>query len=179
MCEGFPEREKELSAYLADIFEMATRFSGLAFYEYHREFSAKSTTWHTRGVELDWFKHDTTLSTSLFSGIKANACAICSNLGHQTTFCPLALSSKKSEARGRRFYDQTSDRNNIPRVFFQGKEICNNFNFSRGCPYNSCKRSHVCLDCHASHHRFQCNVGKSPAKRPSTTQRAKSGTSTK
>ena len=39
MCEGFPEREKE-SAYLADIVEMATHFSGLTFYEYHREFSA-------------------------------------------------------------------------------------------------------------------------------------------
>ena len=42
MCEGFPEREKELSAYLANIVEMATHFSGLTFYEYHREFSKNS-----------------------------------------------------------------------------------------------------------------------------------------
>ena len=179
MCEGFPEREKELSAYLADIVEMATRFSGLTFYEYHREFSAKSATWHARGVELDWSKRDTALFTFLFSGLKANACAICGSLGHQTSFCSLANDSKKSEAKGRRSNDQTSDRNNVPRVYFQGKEICNNFNFSRGCPYNPCKRSHVCLNCHASHPRFQCNVDKSLAKRPSTTERAKSGTSTK
>ena len=47
-CEGFPEREKGLSAYLSDIVEMATRFMGLTFYEYHSEFSAKSPTWHAR-----------------------------------------------------------------------------------------------------------------------------------
>ena len=178
MCEGFPEREKELSAYLSDIVEMATRFTGLTFYEYHREFSAKSATWHARGVELDWSKRDTKLFTSLFSGLKANACSICNSLVHQTSFCPMALGSKKSEANGRRFNDRNVDKNNLPRVFAQGKEICNNFNLVRGCHYNSCRRSHVCLDCHASHPRFECNVDKT-SKRPPTNEHAKSGTNAK
>ena len=66
MYDGFPEREKELSAYLSDIVDMATRFTGLTSYECHREFNAKSTTWHARGVELNWSKRDTLLFTSLF-----------------------------------------------------------------------------------------------------------------
>ena len=47
---GCASWETEMSAYLADVIDMASCYPGLTFYEYHREFSAQAVTWHTRGA---------------------------------------------------------------------------------------------------------------------------------
>ena len=102
MCEVFPNREYELSCYLADIVEMASHFSGLTFYEYHKVFSAKAATWHAHGVSLDWSQRDTKLFTAMFAGHKANACSVCNSLSHHTSFCPLTPGDKSAESRSNR-----------------------------------------------------------------------------
>ena len=157
LCASFPERETEMSAYLADIVDMASRYPGLTFYEYHRELSAKAASWHLKGISVDWSKRDTKLFTALFSGIKANACNICSSLTHYTGFCPLAPGNK-SEARGKR---QEHSRSSGMTHLYNGKEVCNNYNLPRGCSYAGCKCGHICIECQAFHPRFECTVFKS------------------
>ena len=41
-----------------------------------------------------------------------------------------------------------------------GKEVCNNYISSKGCSFPNCHRSHICLDCHESHPKFQCCTSK-------------------
>ena len=42
ICEVMPHRSDELDFYERDIVEMAQRFWGTRFYEYHKAFSAKA-----------------------------------------------------------------------------------------------------------------------------------------
>lgn len=39
MCQAYPQRRQELDLYERDIIDMATRYPGNGFYEYHRQFS--------------------------------------------------------------------------------------------------------------------------------------------
>lgn len=156
MCEAFPMREKELSAYMADIVDMASRFPGLTFYEYHKEFSAQSAAWQAQGVAIDWSKRDTKLFCSLFAGHKANSCAICNSLGHATSFCP--MSSNPGNKPVRQGPGEKSQRSMTQRVLVNGKEICFNFNASKGCYQgNNCKRLHACLNCQGPHAKINCS----------------------
>jgi len=43
MCFVHPQRREELDLYERDIIDMASRYSGKGFYEYHRTFSAQAT----------------------------------------------------------------------------------------------------------------------------------------
>ena len=89
MCEVYPERHDELDSYLHEIVDMATRYPGLIFYEYHRQFSVRAASRLERGVKVNWAVRDTKLFCSLFSAHKANACSVCGNVAHPTDFCPL------------------------------------------------------------------------------------------
>ena len=40
--------------------------------------------------------------------------------------------------------------------FFNGQEICNNYNGPKGCIRDRCNYSHVCLSCHNSHPQRKC-----------------------
>jgi hypothetical protein len=94
MCEVFPHRRQELDSYQRDIIEMATRFPGMAFYDYHKAFSGRAATLlSTYNVKIDWSVKDTNLFCSIFAGHKANACAICSSQVHITEFCPQVANS--------------------------------------------------------------------------------------
>ena len=89
MCDAYPIRRSELDKYQSDVIDMSQRFGGVAFYEYHRAFSAKSAALLlNHNVKLDWSKRDTTLFCSIFSGLRANACTICASVAHSSEFCP-------------------------------------------------------------------------------------------
>ena len=165
MCEVYPERHDELDSYLHEIVDMATRYPGLIFYEYHRQFSARAASWLERGVKVNWAVRDTKLFCSLFSGHKANACSVCGNVAHPTDFCPLISkrpATRPSGAPARANAPGGShDQGGRPRLFHQGFEICNNFN-QGSCTIPACKRAHVCLTCKGSHSQDLCPTNPPP-----------------
>ncbi len=181
MCESYPVRRTEMDKYQTDIIDMSQRFTGGAFYEYHRAFSAKSAALLLNyNIKLDWSRRDTTLFCSIFSGLRANACTICTSVAHSTEFCPQINSQKsnnnalgnyrqgvpsggesrtdskintvKSKSQGYARYG------NFPSV--NGREICQNWNKEKGCIFTAteCKYVHVCNHCKSSQHSaIRCN----------------------
>ena len=127
MCEAFPNRRGELDAYERIIVEMATKFPGNGFFEYHKLFSAKAAVYlRNYNVKVNWGIRDEYIFNSIFAGHKANSCGICSSMMHSTTLCPNNLSSPKGSQRN--LNASHTDIRGRPRIMYQGKEICNNFN---------------------------------------------------
>ena len=88
MCEAYPYRRVELDMYERDIIEMATRYGGTTFYEYHKAFSARAAAMlEQRNIKIDWSVRDNKLFCSLFAGSRIVACEICSSISHPTELC--------------------------------------------------------------------------------------------
>ena len=166
MTEAYPIRRPELDAYERDIIEMAQRYSGLAFYEYHRAFSARAAALLLNfNQKINWAIRDTKLYASIFSGMKGNVCAICTSMMHSTEFCPQVNTTKSKQynpilegSRSNNYANkgfQSRDTTQIrPKVFLAGKEICNNYNSTRGCyrMERDCPYIHACLNCKTGGH---------------------------
>ena len=104
-------------------------------------------------MSLDWSQRDTKLFTAMFARHKANACSVCNSLSHHTSFCPLMPGDKSADSRSNRS-SEAKNKSLWPRTFVLGKEVCNNYNSSKGCTFPNCHCSHICLDCHESHPKF-------------------------
>ena len=82
------------------------------------------------------------------------------------------MSDKRSEQiKGSGKYDATADKHGRPKVTYQGKEICNNFN-TKFCNFKGCPFLHVCKKCKSfSHGEFRCEDQKlsTPAAPPPNT----------
>ena len=176
LCQTFPHRRVELDAYLREIIDMSTRFGGTLFYEYHKSYSARAAALlQTYNVKVDWSLRDTRLYTSIFAGCRANACAVCHGMTHTTDFCPLTAYSNNSNQNNQKgfnsfknggnnqtktqptYSNSTVDKQGRPRVRFQGKEICNNFNGEAGCARVECGFRHACLICKSpAHQAYKC-----------------------
>ena len=164
MTEAYPVRRAELDTYQNDIIDMATRFPS-AFYEYHKAFSARAAAMlANNNLKIDWASRDTTMYCSIFAGHRASACTVCSSLTHSAPFCPQTFPSQvnrpgtKHQSNSRLDNSlPTSDVRGRPRVVFQGKEICNNFNATGGCTRLSCTFCHMCSICKSRNHpAFLC-----------------------
>ena len=163
MCETYPHRRPELDAYLSDIIEMSALF-GPAFYEYHLAFSARAATLlQNYNIKIDWSKRDTHIFSTVFAGRRAATCLYCQSSAHFSDFCPLQSSLNPiSLSQGSRGFGQNSrvsqqvksshDVQGRPRVFLQGKEVCNNFNTAAGCVRSNCNLLHACLQCKLNSH---------------------------
>ena len=69
MCEAYPQRRVELDSYQRNIVEMSNKFGGLAFYEYHRAFSARSASLlQNHNIKINWGLKDTNLFCMTFAG---------------------------------------------------------------------------------------------------------------
>lgn len=68
MCSVFSHRRVELDLYERQIVDMATRFPGPGFYEYHCQFSLKAAA-HLRynNVCVDWSVRDESLYNDVFN----------------------------------------------------------------------------------------------------------------
>ena len=90
MCSVYPQRRNELDLYERDIVDMATRYSGRCFYEYHRQFSLKAAA-HLRynNILVDWSVRNNSLFCNIFANLRPNTCDHCNSILHLTAFCPV------------------------------------------------------------------------------------------
>ncbi|CAC5421700.1 unnamed protein product [Mytilus coruscus] len=72
VCE-FEDRRVELEIFLQDIIEMATKFKGNIFYEYHKAFAKKAAAIKlTKGLTTDWSIRDEKLYSSSILKLMSN-----------------------------------------------------------------------------------------------------------
>ena len=161
MCEAFPNRRHELDLYEREIVNMASRYPGAGFYDYHKQFSAKAASYlKNHNWKLDWSKRDSQLYSNIFTNYKSNCCHHCHSVSHLSDFCPSILQENKttyfSPASNSNKTAGSSDARGRQRFYMKGEEICNNFNGNKGCFRNRCHNLHVCIVCHGPHPRSQC-----------------------
>ena len=166
MCSAFPNRRSELDLYERDIVDMASRYPGGGFYEYHRKFSADAAA-HLRynNIVVDWSIRNNTLFCNIFANVKPNSCNTCGSTFHSTGFC--AQSVNNNSARypiGQKLSDQ--DSYGRERLFHMGREICNNFNGFKGCISPKCRNFQVCLICKGDHSKQSCTQAKNERSPP-------------
>ena len=168
VCEALPNRRVELDQYERDIVEMANQFGGTRFYDYHKAFSAKAAALlQQHHVKVDWSIRDNNLFCTIFAGMKANICGLCSSITHSTEFCPLLVNPNLKKGQNQNMNsgnnqnnspnnsNRKTDRNNVT---FQGIQLCHNYN-ERACyRKQNCKYLHLCYDCHSPHPKSQCRV---------------------
>ena len=103
----------------------------------------------------------------IVGGAKSKLCDHCSQTDHQSAFCQSqinvpGLSNKHSEQhKGSSKIDTSVDKHGRPKVLFQGKEICNNYD-TKTCLNRACSYLHVCKKCKSfSHGESRCDSQKS------------------
>ncbi|CAC5405182.1 unnamed protein product [Mytilus coruscus] len=170
MCSAFPHRRSEFDTYERDIVDMATRYPGNGFYEYHKRFSLDSAA-HLRynNMAVDWSIRNNTLFCNIFTNIRPNTCNVCGSNFHTSGFCSLTQRSSRNKI------DDFQDTYGRERIFHSGREICNNFNGYRGCILPRCRNAHVCFVCKGDHSKINCQQTKNefqgPQKKGPHTQR--------
>ncbi len=174
MCEAYPQRRIELDAYELIVVEMAHKFGGTAFYDYHRAFSARAAAMlQNFQIKINWALKDTNLFCLSCLGHSVIPCGICSAKDHTTHFCPQAQYPNNRPGRNGRsdnFHRANSaasnskqnmtnpsiDRQGRIREFHAGSELCNNFNTESGCPLKNCFYRHICKVCKKPHPMQKC-----------------------
>ena len=177
MCEAFPNRRHELDLYAREIVNMASRYPGAGFYDYHKQFSAKAASYlKNHNWRLDWSKRDSQLYSNIFTNYKSNCCQHCYSVSHLSDFCPRILQENKSTFYGpaSNIYSNkrsgSSDSYDRQKHYMKGEEICNNFNGNKGCFRSRCNNLHVCIGCHGPHPRSQCTKDKDNTSKTQTSQ---------
>lgn len=165
MCSAFPNRRSELDLYERDLVDMATRYPGKGFYEYHKRFSADAGA-HLRynNIPVDWSIRNNTLFCNIFANTKPNTCNTCGSTFHTTGFCNQSSINVRNQFGLSRSPDQ--DTYGRERVYYLGREICNNFNGPKGCSNLRCRNSHVCIVCKADHPKLVCSQAKNDGQGP-------------
>ena len=175
MCAAFPHRRPELDSYECLIVDMASRFPGYGFYDYHCQFSQKAAAYLRHdNIIVDWSIRDEKLFNNIFAGRTVHSCSFCGSSSHGPGFCQAELenprglnrnyerrapsdrASQDSRPAASRNADNTVDSHGQARTFHQQKEICNNFNSAFGCKTPKCPRAHICSSCKAEHSVQAC-----------------------
>jgi len=178
MCEVYPERRVELDRYLRDIVSMQKDFQGALFYEYHKAFSARAAAaLQQLNVKIDWSVRDNNIFCSVFAGHKVSSCRLCGSISHRSEFCSLLANPDKrgpnvfsnfsqfrnpagSAGRGQSYGaggPKSFDVQGRRRIHFEGTEICNYFNSTRGCFRPQCSFVHNCSQCRGQHPATDCH----------------------
>ncbi|XP_056389040.1 uncharacterized protein LOC130283477 [Hyla sarda] len=165
LCSVSPGRREELDLYLHRVVQMAYKYGGTTFYEYHKSFSAKVAAAYAQfGYVTNWGSIDTELYCEHFAGLKAPSCTACGVTTHSSSWCPqVSNPGEPSTSRSLNAFTPPAPRNvaaldRLGRpVRYLGKtQICNNFNLS-SCVYSNCRLLHVCFICFRAHPSSICS----------------------
>lgn len=156
MCEAHPQRRQELDLYERDMVDMATRYNGKGFYEYHKMFSSQAAAHLSySNIKIDWSVRNKTLFCNIFANCRASLCYTCNSSLHMSSFCPKLLEKgPNSTYRNNRM--ASTDVLGRVRVQVNGKEVCNNYNTVQGCQRPRCMYAHACLNCKNEHPQHKC-----------------------
>ena len=138
ILERFPERARELDAYMMTIVELATKYTGRAYWQYHIQFAKQAASLWTRGVRADWSVIDPVILHKAIASERAHFCEYCQDALHATTACPFTLSTSSA---GTGTTKPTASNNRLPRtkIYHKGVEVCGNFNWREsGCNLKNC-----------------------------------------
>lgn len=163
MCSAFPQRAEELDAYLQHIIETANVWPA-KFYEYHKMFSAKCAIMlQEHNIKIDWSLGDPELRQLVCAGSRVNMCTLCSSTLHTTSMCSSYSARNQFQYTRNHTVANFQDRYGKDALMYEGVQICNNFNTTKGCPKPYCRYRHVCKTCFGhGHGQFQCPASKSP-----------------
>ena len=159
MCSSFPHRRSELDLYQRDIVDMASRYSGHGFYEYHKKLSADvAANVRYNNTKVDWSIRNHTLFCNIFANTRPNACNVCGSTFHGTGFCGQSVSAQTTNHVNQKQTEPDASGREI--INYLGREICNNLNWARGCMFTKCRNVHVCLLCKGEHSKMSCSQAK-------------------
>ncbi len=175
MCEAYPQRRSELDGYQRSIVEMAHKFGGTTFYEYHRLFSARAAAMlQNHNIKIDWSTKDTNIFCMTFAGHTTISCNRCGSKTHTSPFCPQVgevtmnantMNKLKYASIPSKSYGKYQDSKGRSRTIQDGKEICNNFNGEAGCFRFNCNYLHACSLCKKRTHGVSnCQAANNPPK---------------
>jgi len=152
MCSAFSSRAEELELYLTHIIETAQIWPS-KFFEYHKMFSAKCAIMLLQhNIKIDWSRGDIDLRQKICAGSRVNSCSKCNSTLHTTSMCPKKVGSNFP------VFSKTFDTLGRDISYHDGRQVCNNFNWARGCVKPYCQYSHVCKQCKSTTHgKFNCN----------------------
>ena len=150
VLERFPRQADELDAYLLRILNLASTYTGLAYWHYHSLLSLKAATLWDRRYKVDWSVCDPELLHAAIASQKANFCDHCQHMLHSTSQCPFSI--QKESKPGPPAFTQPPKTN---RVYYKGEEMCNNFNFGT-CKLTDCRYLHCCRFCQKNHGVKDC-----------------------
>ncbi|CAG2254395.1 ANK [Mytilus edulis] len=87
MCSAFPHRRSELDSYERDIVDIASRYPGKGFYEYHRRFSLDAAAlMRFNNMAVDWFIRNNTIFCNIFANTRPNSCNLCGSTFNTSVF---------------------------------------------------------------------------------------------
>ena len=163
MCSAFPNRSQELDTYMAHVIETANIWPD-RFFEYHKMFSAKCAVMLLQhNVKLDWSKGDPELRALVCAGAHVKTCSFCGSTIHSSHMCP-QKSLRKTQIKPGNYtrnaqVQEGLDIHGREILYYDGNQVCNNFNTTRGCSKPYCKYLHICKSCKsAEHNRVQCTT---------------------
>ena len=167
MCQAYPLWRLELDLYERDIVDMATRYQGKGFYEYHKMFSAQATAHLSySNISVDWSVRNTTLFSNFFTNCKVNSCYQCGSSLHMASYCPKLLekgfnsTQRNTSVNCNNNYNRILNQLGKKRVVVAGKELCNNYNSLKGCNTPKCRWFHACIICNKTHSQQGCHESK-------------------
>ena len=163
ICAVSPGRREELDLYLHKVVDLAHKYGGTIFYDYHRSFAAKvAATWAQFQVVSWWGAIDMELFCRHFAGQKSPVCTSCQSSAHTTAWCSNVEASSqvgpsRQVAGGSAGTLGQVDKLGRPIRYLGKAQLCNNYNYA-GCNFNQCRLLHVCANCFRAHPKSACLI---------------------
>ena len=94
ICET-SNRGNEFDLYLQDIIDIASKYKGNVFYQYHKSFAMKVATIKlTRCLAVDWYIRNEKLYATVCGGYPIHVCAHCGSGLHVSNMCSKYVESE-------------------------------------------------------------------------------------
>ncbi len=179
LCSQFPARRQELDDYLSIILNLALRFGGSGFYQYHIHFASEAAARLQQFNENTyWGTLDTETYCCIFAARPAQPCPLCGAPSHPASLCCITTGLTQQRITYKPSTSAPMATTTLPVTLFPkpvtpslnpnavdkkgrpilhqgGRTICNNFN-DNGCQMSQCRFLHTCSFCGGGHARPAC-----------------------